>query len=181
MNFPKVICFFLCSLFLTSCSQNLDFTQIDDFTSLPVYKTSLAYFKITPSKFLDPTTGNEIDLPADVSDFRIFEKEYVKKYLVKAVFNVEVKNELDRDVTIQAIFLDDSNNIIYQFNQINITANDLDFKYEETVDVSTNQNIVNATRISVKINLTPSTTPLSPTDTSELEFKSTATIFIETN
>ena len=181
MNSIKVICFFLCSLCIISCSKNLDFSQIDDYVASPIYTFSLTYFKVTPSNFIDAVTGNEIDLPADVSDFKVFENEFIRKNLVKAVFNVEIKNELDRDVILQFNFLDDANNPVYQFDQINISANTLNFTYEETLEVSTNENILNATRVSVKINLSPSVTPLEPSDTSEFEFKSSVILFIETN
>jgi hypothetical protein len=181
MNFSKRISFVLCVLFVISCSQKLDFSQIEDYIASPIYTSSLTYFKVTPGNFIDAATGNEIELPADISDFRVFENEFIRKYLVKAVFNVEIKNELDRDITLQFNILDDTNNPVYQFEQLNITANTLDFIYEETLEISTNENILNATRISIKINLSPSITSLDINDTSEFEFKSAVTLFIETN
>ena len=181
MNFVKLICLFLCLLCIVSCSKNSDFSQIEDYIASPIYTSSLTYFIVTPSSFIDAASGNEIDLPADVSDFRVFENEFIRKNLVKAVFNVEIKNELDREVFLQFNFLDDANNPVYQFEQINITANTLNFTYQETVAVSSNENILNATRVSVKINLSPSATPLEPSDTSEFEFKSSVILFIETN
>lgn len=181
MHVFKRISILLCILFVISCSQKLDFSQIEDYIASPIYTSSLAYFKVTTSKFIDADTGNEIDLPADVSDFRVFENEYIKKNLVKAIFNVEIKNELDRDITLEFTLLDDDNNLVYQFEQLNITANTLNFTYEETVAVSTNENILNTTRVSVKMNLSSSPTPLDPNDTSEFEFKSAITLFIETN
>jgi len=181
MNFSKIISFLLCVVLLTSCSQKLDFSQIEDYIASPVYTSSLTYFTLTPSKFLDPITGDEIDIPADVSDFRVFENEYIRKNLVKAIFNLEIKNELDRDISVQFNFLDGANNPVYQFEQLNISAHNLNFLFEETIEISTNPNILNTTRFSVKINLSPSTIPLDLNDPREFEFKSTVTLFIETN
>jgi hypothetical protein len=181
MNFFKKISFVLCVLFVISCSQKLDFSQIEEYIASPIYTSSLAYFKVTSSNFIDADTGNEIDLPADVSDFRVFENEYIKQNLVKAIFNVEIKNELNRDVVLEFALLDDDNNLVYQFEQLNITANTLDFMYEETLEIGTNENILNTTRVSVKMYLSSSAIPLEPNDTSEFEFKSAVTLFIETN
>lgn len=181
MKFPKIVYIFICTLFFASCSQNLDFSQIDDFSVSSVYNNSLVYFKLTPSKFIDPNSGNEIDLPTDVTNITFFQYRFIKKNLAKAVFNLEIKNEIHRDIDIQVNFLNSNNNIVYQLNQLNIAANQLDFKHEEIVEVSGNPSILNATRVSVKVNLSPSGTALSSSDTSEFEFKSSVSLFIETN
>ena len=180
MNSIKAIYFFACISFFTSCVDKLDFSQIDDYTTTPVFNGSLFYFTMISSNFIDPATGNEItDLLADVSDFRIFEDSFFRRNARKLEFNLEIKNELDRSFVVHIDFLDDSDTVVYSFSPLSIAANNLDFKHLETIEIDTNQNVLNTTQTRVKVDMLPSSNTLNPTDTSELEFKSSGTLYLK--
>lgn len=180
MNSIKAIYFFACISLFTSCAETLDFSQIEDYTTTPVFKSSLFYFTMTSNNFIDPTTGNEItDLLADRSDFRIFENSFLKDNTTKIEFDLEVKNELDRSFIVNIDFLDDNDTVVYSFSPLTIDANDLDFRYLETIEIDTNQNILNATKTIVKVDILSSSNALNPTDTRELEFKSSGTLYLK--
>lgn len=170
---------FLCILLLFSCTEKLDFNQLDDYELTPVFTSSLAYFTILPIQFYDSTGTIEQTEVTDLSDFRVFENSFLKNNLIKLDFNVEVKNEFDREFTISVEFLDDNENITYQFQAINISANNLDYKYLEEIDVLVNANIKNTTKVKIKAEIESSTTPLNINDTSEFEFKSAVTLHLK--
>jgi len=143
MKFTKVIYLYAYILFFTSCVDKLDFSQVDDYTASPVYTSSLAYFTLTSSSFID------------------------------------IKNELDRDFIININLLDDDNTVVYNFSPLTISANQLDFTHQETINVVTNPTIVNFTKVSVKVDITPSSTPLNSSDINEFEFKSFGTLYLK--
>jgi hypothetical protein len=173
--------FILIFIFLSSCSENLDFAQTDDFSASPVVKSSLAYFTLRSFNFINPITGTEIlNLPPDESDFRPFDNDFIRNNLIRVVFDVEVKNEITRDFSLLVELLDDSGAVVYTLRQLDVSARNLAYTYQETVEIIANQDIVNATRVRISVNLSSSTNPLIANDPSELEFKSSLTLFIET-
>ena len=180
MNAIKTIYFLTCIFFFTSCVDNLDFSQIEDYTASPVFKSSLVYFTMTSSNFIDPITGNEItDLPADVSDFKIFNNDFFKNNVTKIEFNLEIKNQLNRSFIANIDLLDENNAVTYSFSPLIINANNLDFTHLETIEINTNQNILNTTKVIVKVDILASSNPLNPTDTNEFEFKSSTTLYLK--
>ena len=171
--------YFTLLLFLSSCSDNLNFNQLDDLVITPVYTSSLAYFTILPFQFFDETGTVQQSEISDISGFRVFENIYIKNNLVRIDFNVEVKNEFERDFTLNVEFLDDNNNITYKFSPLNIDATNLDYTYLEEIDVVANKNIKNTTQVKINARIENSTTPLNASDTKEFEFKSAVTLYIE--
>ena len=96
------------------------------------------------------------------------------------IFNAEFKNEFDRDVTIQVDFLNRNNIIIYSFSPIFVESFDVNpAPYEEEIIIANNLQVLNATQVKITASLENTTTQLNPTDTSEFDFKSSVTLFIE--
>ena len=179
MSPKKIIPILFCFLAITSCVDNLDFSQIEDYTITPEYTVSLTYFTVLPSQFFDQS-GVQVSENLDVTDFRVFDNSYTRDNLVKVDFDVEIKNEFNRGFTLQIAFLDDNNNLTHSFKEIKVNANDLNYKFSETVQVSTNPNIKNTTKVRVTV-IDNSTVPLDSSATTELEFKSSAKIYIDTD
>ncbi|ARV16681.1 hypothetical protein [Polaribacter sp. SA4-12] len=179
MSPKKLIPILFYLLAITSCVGNLDFTQIEDYSVTPEYTVSLTYFTILPFQFFNQSGIQEFE-KTDITDFRIFENSYIRKNLVKVDFNVEIKNEFDRDFTLQIAFLDDNNNLTHSFKEIKVKANNLNYKFDETVEVSTNSNIKNTTKVRVTV-IDISAKPLDALGTTEFEFKSSAKIYIDTD
>ena len=179
MSPKKLIPILFCFLAITSCVDNLDFSQIEDYSITPEYTVSLTYFTVLPFQFFNQA-GVQESQKSDITEFRVFENSYTRKNLVKVDFSVEIKNEFDRDFTLQITFLDDNNNLTHRFNEIKVNANNLDYKFDETVEVRTNPNVKNTTKVSVDI-IDNSSLPIDPSDTTEFEFKSSAKIYIDTD
>ena len=182
MSLKKIFPLLLCVLVTFSCADDLDFSQVNDYSATPEYTGSITYFTILPIQFFDQSGVQQTE-KTDVTAFRIFDNSYLRDNLVKVDFYVEIKNEFDRGFTIQIDFLDDndSNLPTHIFKEINVSANNLDYKFNETIEVSSNPNIKKTTRVRVKVKVDTSTTPLNPSDTSEFEFKSSAKIYIDTD
>lgn len=177
--FIKKIISFIILFALLSCSEKLDFSQIEDYKATPEYTVSLTYFKIRPIHFFNQSGVQESER-TDVTDFRVFENNFLRNNLVKVDFNVEIKNEIDKDFTIEATFLDSNNNLTHRFQNMNVNASDLNFKFNETIDVTLKPGVKNTTKVNIKIKVNNPNPPLIPTDTNEFEFKSSAKIYIDT-
>jgi hypothetical protein len=180
MKHFKTGIFFL-FLFLTSCSEKLDFNQAEGFKHRPVIKTSLVYFTLFSNDFMNPVTGAEIvNGLSDVSDFRILENSYLRDNLQKIIIDIEVKNEITRDFTAVIEFLDDNGATIYTLSTLNIPAQNIAFTYQETIEVRLNSIILNTRKTRTSVFISGSSTPLIVNDPRAFELKSSGTYFIET-
>ena len=180
MSPKKLLPLVFCFLAMISCVDNLDFSQIEDYNATPEYTSSITYFTILAKQFFNQA-GVQQSERIDVTDFRIFDNSYIRNNLVKVDFNVEIKNEFDRSFTIQIDFLDDNNLVTYSFlKPLIITANKLDYTNPtEEILISNHLIFLNTTRIKIFVT-DNSTAPLNSKDTSELEFKSSVKIYIDT-
>ena len=179
MNSLKRIVLFSCLFIVFSCAEKLDLNQIEDYVATPTYTASLTYFKVSPDLFVNASgvvTNPEIN---DITDFRVFENDYIRKNLVKVDFNVEVNNLIDRNFDIEVALLNDNNVSVYNFSNLNVSANELNFTHDEEVDISLFPGIKNATKVRVIIRMQAGSSPLSPQDVSEFEFKSSAKMYLE--
>lgn len=170
-----------CLIAFFSCADNLDFNQIDDYNITPEITSSLVYFALLPTQFFDSTGTVPISEISDVSVIKVFDNDFIRSKLVKADFNIEIKNEFDRDFTVQVDLLNENNSITHRFNELQIEANNLTFTDLQTVIVSANINVKNTRKIRITIKIENSTIPLNKDDTREFEFKSSATIYIDTD
>ena len=93
---------------------------------------------------------------------------------------LEIKNEFDRDVTINIDFLDDNDREIYTFSTINVRSGELNFTYLEEIEISQNPDIVNVTKVKIEASLENTGTQMNPNSTEEFEFKSSVTAYIQT-
>ncbi len=181
MRFYKLIYFLLSFFVFTSCAESLDFNQLDDYVVKPVLTSSLTYFKVTPKQFFDKY-GVQLNNIEVITDFIAFENSYFRNNVVKMVFNAEFKNQFDRDATIQVDFLDDDNIAIYSFAPIIVKSRDVNPPpYEEEIVIANNPNILSVTQVRFKASLEVTGTDMDPKDTSEFEFKSSVTLFVESD
>jgi hypothetical protein len=79
----KILGFVLVILFSFSCSSNLDFNQINDFKSEPVYIANLTYFDILAKQFIE--NGTEKNITFDAQEFDVF-RILFRKSLIQADF-----------------------------------------------------------------------------------------------
>ena len=177
MFFKKLLFLFLLFSTTISCVDDLDFSQIEDYNTVQEFTSSITYFKILPFQFFNQTGVHETER-TDVTDFKILENGYFRDNLIRLDFNIEIKNEYDNDFTIQVDFLDNNNFLTHKFQEIKVNANNLDYKFSETIKTSDNRNITNTVKVRVTVKIDNSSTPLNPSDTSEFEFKSSAKIYL---
>lgn len=116
MKFFKVISAILCTFFFLSCSQSLDFDQIDAYTVSPSIAAPLVFFTIDASNFTTTVAGEPIVTElTEISDFKLFESAFIKQNVIQLDFEFEVNNEFNRDITTEISLLDENNNLIYRF------------------------------------------------------------------
>ena len=101
--------------------------------------------------------------------------------MIKLDFNIEIKNEFDKVFIIQIEFLNQNNSLTHRFEEIKISANDLDFKFLEEIDVNSNQNVKNTTKVRINVKLENPLLPIDPNDTTELELKSSLKLYFDTD
>ena len=174
----KIWC--LASIFLLiSCAENLDFTQLDDFRLTPVLTSALAYFNAQPFQFFDES-GVQQNNKEEVLEFELFQDSFIVNNVVEMVFNAEFKNELDRDVNLQVDLLSPTDATIYSFKPMFIARGDINPPaYEEAISIGLTPDILKVTKVRIRASLENTGTPMNPIDTSEFEFKSSVTLFIE--
>ena len=178
--FPKkylnILFFFFISI---SCTSELDFSQIDDYNAQPEYIGSIAFFSILPPQFYNQS-GVQVTERTDITDLRFFENPFIENNLVKLDFNVEIKNEYNTAFVVQVSLLDESGNDTYVFQELNIPANKLDYKFKETIEVNTNQNVKNTSKVKIVVKFFDTSFVINPNATTEFQFKSSSKIYLDT-
>jgi hypothetical protein len=171
--------FFLSLFLFFSCSEPLDFDQIEAYTMKPAISVSLALFKIGAANYNGSLGAPIVTEITEIVDFKLFENSFIKENIVKLDFEFEIVNEFNRDRTVEILLLDANDRLIYKFKDLKITANNLDFMQKEVIHIATNQNVKNFTRVSFTIILDDKTTPVVASDFGGFEFKSALNIYLE--
>lgn len=179
MKLFKKLSFIVSFLVVFSCSDSLDFNQIEDYVYEPIYTSALTFFSVSPIKFFNPAGIQENEI-THIDDFSAFQRDFVKNSVVKIDFNAETKNEFDRDVTIIFDFLNETNDLVYSASPIFIEANTTTPSlYLEEIIIADNPDILTASFVRVKASLEDTGTSMNPNDTSKFEFKSSITLYIK--
>ncbi len=178
MKALKLLLFFLTFSTLTSCYEKLDFEQLDDFVAKPILTASLTNFKLVPARFFNSQGIQESSI-TDVTNFEIFDNAFVKNNVFKIDFYAEIKNEFDRDVTLNITFLNENDLPVYQFSPIEVTSNNLNYTYLEEIEIATNPEIKRTYKVKIEAELENTGTQMNPNSTEEFEFKSSVTVYIE--
>ncbi len=169
----------LCFVLIFGCSDAVDFDQIDNYTIKPTYALSLTYFTISPDNFVPIPGAPPITEISEKSDVKIFETKFIRENLVQLDFDFEITNRFNRDFTVEISLLDENDTLIYKLNDLKVTANNLEFKQKEILNIELNPNVRNFTRVEVKLSLDDRTTPILASDVGEIIFNSAATIHLE--
>lgn len=179
MKSLKIISFVLGFFLVTSCSDSLDFDQIDNYIYEPTFTSALTFFSVSPFQFFNPSGVQENEI-IHIDDFQAFQRDFVRDNVIKVDFNAEYKNEFDRDITIIFEFLNNNMDLVYLAQPIFVEANDVSPPaYLEEIIIADYPDILNASFIRVKAAIEDTGTQMNPNDTSEFEFKSSITLFIK--
>lgn len=176
---PKKIYTLLCFLVLTSCYESLDFQQLEDYVSKPVFTSSLIYLKVLPAHFFDSSGENQQNKISDITVFKGFENEFLRDNTVKVDFNVEVKNEFDREVTFEVDLLNLNNAVVYSFTPIVVQSKDLEYTFFEEIIIAQNKNVLNTSKVRISVEIENEGAPLNPQDISAFELKSSMSLYVE--
>lgn len=180
MKSLKKVSIFLCLLILTSCYESLDFDQINDHVSKQTVTSALTFFTVKPIQFFDETGVQQYTI-SDITQFEGLNNQFVRDNLVKIDFNAQIKNEFDRDVSIQVEFLDRNNDVVYSFTPIIVAENELQYTYFEEIEIATNKPILNTKFVRISTSVENTGTQMNPNDISEFVFKSSVTLHIESS
>ena len=115
-----------------------------------------------------------------IVDFKVFKNSFIKENIVNLDLEFEVANESNRNITVEISLLDANDNLIYDLKNLKISANNLNFRQKEIIDITINQNITNFKRVSFTISLDDKSTSIVASDLGIIEFKSEAVIYLET-
>lgn len=159
---------------LLSCSSDLDFDQVNDFTLEPVFVANLAYFNVTADQIGDD--GGQI--PPDVEEFDVFRNKFFNDNLVKAELNFEIENTINRAFEIDLQLLDAENKTLetIKLNVPKYTGDSNIIKYPAEVFEGERLEVLKKT---VKIGFIVNTTAESEVISGNLKLKSGAIVYMK--
>jgi hypothetical protein len=102
---------FILILFSFSCSSDLDFNQVNDLRTEPVFIANLSYFDIPAKDFVD--NGVEQNVSFDAQDFDVFRDTFFRDNLKRADFYFEITNTISRAYAFDLNFLDQNDQALY--------------------------------------------------------------------
>ena len=181
MNLLKIYSTALMTIFFLSCSQPLDFKQLEEYTIMPSISSSLVFFSIDAANFNTIISG----IPAatevnETTDFKLLENSFIKQNLVQLDFNFKIKNEFNRIFLLDINLLDAQSNTIHKvFDGFEISGNALDISAEVVLIIEDFPEVLNFTKVQFIIGLKDTTTILDATSLSKIEFKSSVVMHLE--
>ncbi|MTH14059.1 hypothetical protein [Flavobacterium sp. LC2016-01] len=161
-----------------SCSSDLDFDQVKDLKLEPAYIANLAYFDV-PANELTDNGGNQIVY--DSRYFDIFKKQFLRDYLKKAEFDVEINNTIERGFVINMLLLNSQNQILITktFSVPAYKGSPNVIKYPTEVFENQRLELLKQTERIGFIVLMTSGTPLDENSLGSLKLRSSATTYFE--
>ena len=167
----------ICIAFLVSCSNNLNFDNIN-LEIEPEVTSPLVFFELDQRDFLDEN-NQEITVVSDITVFRIFDNTVLKDNLVELTLDFEIENGFDRSFLVDFVFLDEDENITYDVEDFSINAGDLDYSSTRSIVIETSPEFLNSIKVRVDVVLSPSTTILNPDIEKTFKFRSSGTFYLK--
>ena len=160
----------------SSCVNNADFDQIN-LDIEPRVITPLVFFELNQLDFIDDVTNAELAFVSDVTDVEIFQSSTVRDNLFRIDLKYEVRKNFNRGFIFNMLFLDDNDNVTFNFEPIGIPSGLSAVDFSQVVDTGANPQIFNTTKIQVTISITAGA-PLDPDVEETLSFKSTGQFYL---
>ena len=167
----------ICIAFLVSCSNNLNFDNIN-LEIEPEVTSPLVFFELDQRDFLDEN-DQEITVVSDITVFTIFDNTVLKDNLVELTLDFEIENGFDRSFLVDFVFLDEDENITYDVEDFSINAGDLDYSSTRSIVIETSPEFLNSIKVRVDVVLSPSTTTLNPDIEKTFKFRSSGTFYLK--
>jgi hypothetical protein len=159
-----------------SCSSDLDFDQIGDLKLEPVVVANLTYFNIPANDFID--NGNEQSISFDAQDFNPFRNSLMREDLMKAEFNFEITNTINRAYKIDLLLIDAQNNTIetLSFNAPAYSGSSNVLNFKEVFENQRLANLKRTAKIGFAITMSAGP-PLTESSLGNLKLRSDATLY----
>lgn len=159
-----------------SCSSDLDFDQIDNLKLQPVFIANLTYFNIPANDFVD--NGNEQSISFDAQDFNPFRNSLMREDLMKAEFNFEITNTINRAYKIDLVLIDAQNNTIetLSFNAPAYSGSSNVLNFTEVFENQRLANLKRTAKIGFVITMSAGP-PLTESSLGNLKLRSDATLY----
>ena len=167
----------ICIAFLVSCSNNLNFDNIN-LEIEPEVTSPLVFFELDQRDFLDEN-DQEITVMSDITIFRILDNTVLKDNLVELAIDFEIENGFDRSFLVDFVFLDEDENITYDVEDFSINTGDLDYSSTRSIVIETSPEFLNSIKVRVDVVLSPSTTTLNPDIEKTFKFRSLGTFYLK--
>ena len=180
MNLKKISALFYCLFAVMSCVDDLDFTQLENYKATPIYSIAAVHFTVLPFQFFEQS-GNQMNEIREITDFNLFENDYIKNKTVKLEFNAEVLNEYDNDFILEVQLLNANYLPIFKFEKMSVSANDLAYKFKQTETLISNPSLINMRELSITIKTNNPSLVLNPSDITELQFKSFIKVYLDSD
>lgn len=180
MNLKKISALFYCLFAVMSCVDDLDFTQLENYKATPIYSIAAVHFTVLPFQFFEQS-GNQMNEIREITDFNLFENDYIKNKTVKLEFNAEVLNEYDNDFILEVQLLNANYLPIFKFEKMSVSANDLAYQFKQTETLISNPSLINMRGLSITIKTNNPSLVLNPNDSTELQFKSFIKVYLDTD
>ena len=180
MNLKKISALFYCLFAVMSCVDDLDFTQLENYKATPIYSIAAVHFTVLPFQFFEQS-GNQMNEIREITDFNLFENDYIKNKTVKLEFNAEVLNEYDNDFILEVQLLNANYLPIFKLEKMSVSANDLAYQFKQTETLISNPSLINMRGLSITIKTNNPSLVLNPNDSTELQFKSFIKVYLDTD
>lgn len=177
-SFYKILSLIFLVFTLFSCSSDLDFDQVKDLKLEPVFVANLAYFDVPANKLVDDG-GNQIVY--DIRNFDVFKKQFLRDYLKKATFDIEIENNIERNFIVNVLLLNTENEIL-QTISLNVPAykgSSNVIKYPTEIFENQRLELLKQTDNIGFIVLMTSGVPLNENSLGNLKLRSSATTYFE--
>jgi hypothetical protein len=177
----------LSAILFFSCASPLDFDQLNQYSPNQLVTIPFIIFTINATDFETPISPALIPSIVKKLDFKIFEGTFLKESLVQLEFDFEIKNDINRNFTIETIFREadfDVSNPLTEGREVhrltlNVKASSQDFTENIVITKADFPDIVNFLRVEVKLTLQDDTIPIDSIDAGELKFKSGLTVYFK--
>ncbi len=162
---------------LGSCVGDVDFDQVDDLELTPNVVTPILNFEIDQSEFpgldVNVVGASVLDIE-DELNLPSLENATIQEHLDRLVFELQWENTFDGTFTLSITLLENVNavnDVTYTFDDVIINPNEVGSQIFE-IDIISNPNILNSTRVRGEIDYTGN---LDQNNPGILIFKSTGT------
>ncbi|WP_298530498.1 hypothetical protein [uncultured Algibacter sp.] len=175
----KIIYVLYILIIFGSCAKDVDFEQARDYVFTPVIESSLVFFDEPAPSFLD--SGVEIEIIQDFVFIEFFDDDFILDNLVKAEFDFETINSINRRFELRVDMLDVANQLQHTFTVIqeaSQTGEDVLSSHIETFEDDSLQALKNTSFILFTYRLLPGPTINEDTPGS-IQLKSKAVFYFE--